>query len=213
MEKGKKRVIVYVDGFNFYYGLKDKSKEDSTWKKYYWLDLVKFFESFINDNQTLLFVKYFSAYPHQKDKSDRQKVLFQANRLNTKFQLILGKYLKKERVCFNCGNKYRSYEEKETDVRLATTIFDDVVNNRCDTSIIVTADSDIVPTIDLCKKFNKNHKIFTYFPPKRISNNLEKKSDAVINLNTYGNRFRDNMLPDIVTLKEGTTISRPTEWK
>ena len=32
----KQRVIVYVDGFNFYYGLKSSAR----WKKYYWLDIV-----------------------------------------------------------------------------------------------------------------------------------------------------------------------------
>jgi len=36
----KQKVIVYVDGFNFYYGLKG----DPKWKRYYWLDIVKFFE-------------------------------------------------------------------------------------------------------------------------------------------------------------------------
>ena len=32
----KQRVIVYIDGFNFYFGLKSNAK----WKKYYWLDIV-----------------------------------------------------------------------------------------------------------------------------------------------------------------------------
>ena len=39
----KQKVIVYVDGFNFYYGLKG----DPKWKRYYWLDIVKFFELFM----------------------------------------------------------------------------------------------------------------------------------------------------------------------
>ena len=29
------RVILYVDGFNLYFGLRSKG-----WRKYYWLDLV-----------------------------------------------------------------------------------------------------------------------------------------------------------------------------
>lgn len=41
--KEKQKVIVYVDGFNFYYGLKQSLK----WKKYYWLDVVKLFETFM----------------------------------------------------------------------------------------------------------------------------------------------------------------------
>ena len=51
------RVIVYIDGFNFYFGLKHNAK----WKKYYWLDIVKLFESFMRPNQELVAVKYFSA--------------------------------------------------------------------------------------------------------------------------------------------------------
>ena len=39
----KQRVIVYIDGFNFYYGLKSTTR----WRKYYWLDIVKLFESFM----------------------------------------------------------------------------------------------------------------------------------------------------------------------
>ena len=42
----KKRVNIYVDGFNFYYGLKSKK-----WKKYYWIDIVKLFEQFIKPDQ------------------------------------------------------------------------------------------------------------------------------------------------------------------
>ena len=55
----KQRVIVYVDGFNFYYGL----KKDARWKKYYWLDIVRLFEMFMRPNQELVAVKYFSARP------------------------------------------------------------------------------------------------------------------------------------------------------
>ena len=43
----KQRVIVYIDGFNFYYGLKFTAR----WRKYYWLDVVKLFESFMRPNQ------------------------------------------------------------------------------------------------------------------------------------------------------------------
>ena len=33
----KKKVIVYVDGYNFYYGLRNGG---SRWKRTYWLDIV-----------------------------------------------------------------------------------------------------------------------------------------------------------------------------
>ena len=46
----KQRIIVYIDGFNFYYGL----RKDVRWKKYYWLDIVKLFEMFMRPNQELV---------------------------------------------------------------------------------------------------------------------------------------------------------------
>ncbi len=54
----KEKVIVYVDGFNFYYGL----KKDTRWKRYYWIDVVTLFERFMKENQELLMGKYESRF-------------------------------------------------------------------------------------------------------------------------------------------------------
>lgn len=98
----KQKVIVYIDGFNFYYGLKKYP-----WKKYYWLDIIKLFESFLRPNQELKAVKYFSAKALD-DKGTRQNAFFQANKENPKFRLILGKYLKKKFRCRKCGYEANS---------------------------------------------------------------------------------------------------------
>ena len=87
--EGKQRVIVYIDGFNFYYGLRG----DRRWKKYYWLDVVKLFEAFMRPNQELVAVKYFSARPDDIERSRRQNAFFQANKENPKFHLVLGDHL------------------------------------------------------------------------------------------------------------------------
>ena len=94
--KLSRKVAVYIDGFNFYFGLKHNTK----WKKYYWLDIVKWFESFMRPNQELVAVKYFSANPDDLEQSLKQNAFFQANKENSKFKLVLGKYLKKEITCF-----------------------------------------------------------------------------------------------------------------
>lgn len=102
----KQRVIAYVDGFNFYFGLKSRK-----WRKYYWLDYVRFFESQIRSYQELVEVNYFSARPLDNEKADRQDLLFTANRLNPKFKLHLGKYLKKDKQCPYCSKMIHSFEE------------------------------------------------------------------------------------------------------
>lgn len=73
----KQKVIVYVDGFNFYYGL----KKNKCWRKYYWLDMVRFFELGLKENQELVAVKYFSAIPDVTKSNRRTKMHF-SKRIN-----------------------------------------------------------------------------------------------------------------------------------
>lgn len=203
-----KRVIVYVDGFNFYFGLKS-----SKWKKYYWLDLVSFFSNFIKPHQVLVQVNYFSAIPHDKGKADRQDLFFSANKLNPRFKLHLGKFLEKKVTCRACKNSHVSYEEKESDVRIATTMISDIVNDKCDISILVSADSDLIPPIEFIQEYTPTHKIFVYFPPKRFSNDLINKSNGYIKLERHEEKFLKSMLPDeIIHPSSQYRIKRPEKW-
>ena len=208
----KQKVAVYIDGFNFYYGLKAIASKDKRWKKFYWLDVVSFFEKMLTDKQDLIAVNYFSARPHDPDASKRQDLFFCANKLNPKFRLILGKYLKKDITCKRCGNIIHSFEEKETDVRIATQMINDVYKKSCDITIIVSADSDIIPSVELIREINPAHKIFVYFPPLRHSVSLSNSCDAERKLSNFKARFNQSMLPDSVTLLNGTVISRPVNW-
>ena len=137
---------MYVDGFNFYYGLRK-----NRWRKYYWLDMVRLFESFMRPNQELVAVKYFSARVEDDGKSLRQNAFFQANQMNPKFKLILGKYLRKTFKCKECGFLNDTYEEKESDVR--------------------------------------------------------------IGMERYESRFRNSLLPDTVTLRDGYELTILEKWK
>lgn len=50
------RVMAYVDGFNLYFGLKD-----SSFKRYYWLDVSALAQSLLKPGQQLLATHYFTA--------------------------------------------------------------------------------------------------------------------------------------------------------
>ena len=207
--KGKQRIIVYIDGFNFYYGLKSNKR----WRKYYWLDVVKLFESFMRPNQELIAVKYFSARPDDLEQSARQNAFFQANMENSKFRLILGKYINKRIKCFKCGNIIHTHEEKETDVRIATQIVADAFQGNCDAAIVVSADSDMVPAIELATQAKQ--KVFVYFPPNQYSSNLASMGlGNPTLLKCYESRFRQSLFPDIVHLTVPDYYLRmPDKWK
>ena len=36
----KNRVTFYIDGFNFYYGIRRARKSDPVWGNFYWIDMV-----------------------------------------------------------------------------------------------------------------------------------------------------------------------------
>src|SRR5690606_18643912 len=98
-EQHKFKVNVYIDGFNFYYGLKSKR-----WRKFYWLNVVAFYELFMKEHQVLNKVYYCTAKPTNTAKKNRQGAFFKANKLNPKFDIIYGKFLEKE-VKYD-GKKY-----------------------------------------------------------------------------------------------------------
>jgi len=95
------RVSFFVDGYNFYNGLRRLKVKDADWQKFYWLDFVKFFQHFIGENQVLQKVYYFTAPPVQLDKSNRQSELLEANRaINpSKFEVIKGQFYQKQLIC------------------------------------------------------------------------------------------------------------------
>ena len=206
-EQEKQRVIVYVDGFNFYYGLKTPK-----WRKYYWIDIVKLFQSFMRPNQELIAVKYFSAKPNNIQKSKRQDAFFQANKENPKFKLILGKYLKKTVECFKCHNIIHTYEEKESDVRFATQIVADAYQRNCDIAIVVSADSDMIPAIELAKEAKV--KVFIYFPPNQFSSNLATMGNGnPVQMQQYEQRFKKAIMNETIHLSDGFDLKIPNEWK
>lgn len=209
MTNNTQKVIFYIDGFNFYFGLKSKK-----WKRYYWLDIVKFCSLFLKPHQELLEVHYFSAIPtSNKGKQERQDLFFSANRLNRKFNLHLGKFLKKTQTCKSCAAPYISYEEKETDVHIATNMIRDVVLKKCTLSILISADSDLIPPIDCIKEIAPLHKIIVYFPPDRFSYDLKNKASNCIKLDSHKDKFENSMLNDEIVLPNGYKLLRPQKWK
>jgi uncharacterized LabA/DUF88 family protein len=173
--------------------------------------MVKFAESLIRPHQQLVEICYFSAKPTDNHKSKRQDAFFQANKLNPKFSLHLGKYLTKNFTCKFCNRVNPSFEEKETDVRIATSMLADVYQNRCDITLLISADSDLVPPIERIKEIAPTHKVITFFPPNRHSFDLQKWSNGVKTL-TNKQLFEESMLPEEITLSDGYIIKRPAKW-
>lgn len=58
----------------------------------------------------------------------------------------------------------------------------DVLLDKCDLSVLISADRDLIPPIDFIKEYKPNHKIFVYFPPNCFSFDLRQKATNNIRL-------------------------------
>lgn len=212
------RINFFIDGFNFYHGLKRKIRIDSDWQKFYWLDFVKLFQQFIGDNQSLEKVYYFTAPPPDTEKLMRQRLLFKANSLvnGNKFEVIDGKFFPKMVKCKECHKNYKIYEEKHTDVNIAIKMIDDCLLANVDTIALVSADGDLLTPLNLINERFPNIKIRVYFPPANksdaLNNFMKSHKKRAVELGNSKGRFQYSVLPDTVT-KEGITYTIPPEWK
>jgi hypothetical protein len=201
----KNRVIVYVDGFNLYFGM-----VQSGFTGLKWLNLVNLARSFLKDNQELAEVKYFtSPITNDPPKEKRQRTYLSALR-HTGVKIITGKYQQREVVCNGCSLKWFRVNEKMTDVNIATEMILDAVEDKFDVAILISGDSDLVPAIKIiAEKFYPKY-VAVFFPPNR--QNVSVKSVAAASFQLGRKKLKDCQLPDEIMLANGYVLKRPSEW-
>lgn len=212
------RVTFYIDGFNFYYGLKRTRKIDPQWKDFYWIDIVKLFSQFLGPDQELEKVIYFTASPLDPQKSSRQSAFLNANRILNpdKFEIVRGKYINKPIDCPHCKCTINRPEEKKTDVNLSVRMIGDCVMDNTDQLVLVSADSDLIPPIEFIQKNYPTKRVKVYFPPSNYSHDLKDnlihhRSRPVLLINNK-QKFVNSIMPDDVTAGN-RTYTIPPSWK
>lgn len=213
-----KRVTFYIDGFNFYFGLKRTKHVDPEWRRFYWIDMVKLCESFLGPCQVLEKVIYFTASPLSPQKNSRQSAFLNANKLinGDRFEIVRGKYLEKHIICPYCKGDISRPEEKKTDVNISIRMIEDCMMGATDIVSLVSADSDLVPPLELIQRRFPEIGIKVYFPPSNFSNDLKDnlihhRSKPVLLLKNL-RRFQSAIMPDVVT-NDGKSYSIPDKWK
>ena len=218
MSDSRRRVTFYVDGFNFYYGLRRAAKEDKKWDNAYWINVVKLFEGFLGQDEILEKVIYFTASPLSKEKSIRQSAFLNANKaLNgERFEIVRGKYLEKHIICPYCKGDISRPEEKKTDVNISVRMIQDCIHNATDSIVLVSADTDLIPPLELIKSDFANIKLKVCFPPSNYSNDIVNTllawQSKVVLLKKNYKRFENAIMDDSVTVNN-TQFSIPQEWK
>jgi uncharacterized LabA/DUF88 family protein len=203
------RTIVYIDGYNLFYGLKSKG-----WKHCYWLNIKALAESLVRPDQTLVAINYYTAMirptPQDPLKYKRHAIYIEAIRESGEVEVILGHYLEKKRRCRSCGAVWQDFEEKMTDVNIASDLLADAYRDKYDTALLISADSDLYRPISTVRREFPKKRILVVFPPGRRSKQLDSVAHASYILGQQ--KLEKAQFPAHITKQDGYTITRPENW-
>jgi uncharacterized LabA/DUF88 family protein len=210
----KKRCTIYIDAFNWYYGIFIHRPE---WK---WLNIQSFFEA-LRVDEDVMGIRFFTAIVqpkvHVSPKRDRQKRYLTALKSLPKVEVVLGKYQERTVTCQAgpCPRRleYRVGEEKKTDVNIAVRLIDDAIHQRTDSIVIVSADSDLEPAVAWIRQNHPAIKVSVYIPAlpddvaQRRNDNYQRMQVACRLLPLAD--IPRHLFPATVTLPDGSKVVRP----
>lgn len=170
-----KRVAVFIDGNNFYFGLRKLYGKDKSLKQF---NFLKFAEFLAKENK-IYDIFYYNAQLDREqnpDKYESQKQFFDSLRKIPRFHLILCKLLK--RNITGTGKFY--YIIKEDDIHMAVDMVEKAEENKFDSAIIVSGDGDFVPAVKAVKR--KNKEVENVYFKNSSSRNLQNCCDSSFEL-------------------------------
>ena len=202
----KERVNVYVDGFNMYFGMLEAGFDHCKW-----LNLHSLVNDLLNANQSLTEIKYFtSRVSNNPDKQKRQTLYLEALE-TTGVKIFYGNYQRDTVECKRCGNQWMKFNEKMTDVNIATQLLIDAYQDKYDMAMLISGDSDLVPPIRAIHDHFNTKRVFVAFPPKRHSSAIALQAKGSMSIGRK--KLIDHQFDMEVRTGDGYILKKPNEWK
>ena len=223
--------IVYIDGFNLYHSLRDTP--------YKWLNIEVLIHSILDFSwHNVIKIKYFTANTPFSKSAQRQDLYLRVIDNLEKVEIIRGKFKKRyieikktyvKKLSVLEGNykklkdiknmlientvQFPKYEEKETDVNIATHIIYDCCKENIDSIVLLSNDTDLkLPLWFARKKLKKRVVVITptdndveAIVPLDAHQDLQKISNTTISLTEE--YLKNSQFPDVVN-----KISKPKSW-
>ena len=208
---GRKRCIVYIDGFNLYYGALRGGR-------YKWLNLERYFQLLL-PNDDIQQIRYFTAKV-VGTSATRQNAYLSALETLPLLEVILGKFKAKQiqGLCPTCPlpkpQYFSTFEEKRTDVNIALWMLHDAMHDLCDRIVLVSGDSDLVPAIAMTKALCPHKEVVVYVPA------IDATRGAAVELRAIAHKdkllplqiLKASQFPTEVTSSSGLVIKKPATW-
>jgi hypothetical protein len=212
------KVIVYIDGFNLYYG----AVKGTSFK---WLNVQTLCQTLLRPGDELRAIKYYTALvkprPNDPGAPIRQQVYLRALRTLPNLYIYLGHFLS-HTVKMPLASSVRSgatvkyvdvlkTEEKGSDVNLATHLLHDAHKGNFALAVVVSNDSDLVEPIrivrgELGKKVGLfNPQIHQKHPSWELSRNVDFVKNIRIGV------LKICQFPGVLKDSQGE-FHEPSEW-
>lgn len=226
--------IVYIDGYNLYYGCLRRFG-------YKWLDVHKLFVDTIikvqSPNFNVIKIKYFTADVKTKFSSHGAEAQAAQSKYHRalellypgKIEIIKGYYseaaakLPKFRTPPDTNDLSHVWrlEEKQTDVNIALHAFRDSMSDRCKQIVVVSNDSDLEPLLKMLREeMGSTINIGVIFPIIKLESDDARSRPGSKSLSQYADWTRHHileeelaasLLPDLIPTNR-KAIRRPSHW-
>ncbi|WP_176737797.1 NYN domain-containing protein [Micromonospora inyonensis] len=213
-------LAAYIDGFNLYYGMKNKYG-----RKHMWLDVIELVRQ-LRPKDDVKRVRYFSAIV-KGEPAAAQNQLDYIEALKTRNGVLLDVHLgrfkdRTIRDCRRCGQPYTcrcgrtftSFEEKGTDVALGAMMVADAALGVADTTLLISADTDLIPALVAVRHVSPQQRIYLAMPPGNTrASRYQAAIGGLVAFPIAETALRRAQLPAIVAHSTtGRSYTRPAKW-
>jgi uncharacterized LabA/DUF88 family protein len=151
------------------------------------LDVAAFCDSYLHllpGHSVRANVIYFSALAHHRERGHpgtvaRQVTYFSALEA-TGVDVRLGQFKSKSLTCTVCGARFTGWEEKETDVAIGALLLEYLCQGACDTAVLVTGDTDLVPALRSARRLDPGRDLVVLQPYRRANRELARCADHAV---------------------------------
>ncbi len=144
------RASIFIDGNNFYHGLRYIYGKDKILKKFDFQEFI----NYLADKSEIINIFYYNA-ELDKSKNEKkylsQKEFFDKLKIISNLKLILCKLLKRKIK----GTEEYYYVLKEDDIHMAVDMVENACENNFDVAILVSGDGDFVPAVKAVRRHDK----------------------------------------------------------
>jgi hypothetical protein len=208
------RTVFLIDGFNVYHSLREA--ESVTGHRLRWLDLHGLCSALLHlvpGRCDLDSVVYLSALARHLESSRPGTVARHLRYIDalqaTGVQTVLGHFRRRATRCPLCGGWWQRWEEKKTDVAIATRLLRLAAVGECERLVVVSGDTDIVPAIVEARDVWAADD-GVVFPVRRANAQLRQVASWAANLDVAW--YERHQLPERLTAADGRTVVKPAAW-